>query len=66
MIASSIAALAALAVSEIVSQRRKAELDMAVRTHRERVYEQLLLHMTGMFTNGKPTEEAKTRASIAV
>lgn len=67
IVASCVAGLIALAVSETVTQRRARDVETALRNHREQVYEGLIQHMVGIFSGKNPAgREGEVRAVAAV
>lgn len=67
IVASCVAGLIALTVSETVTQRRAREVETVLRNHREQVYEGLIQHMVGIFSGSSPAgRESEVRAAAAV
>jgi hypothetical protein len=46
--------------------QRRREIEASEHSHREAVYEELLTHMTAMFTGGSRTPEAEVRSKVAL
>jgi hypothetical protein len=46
--------------------QRQREIEASGHSHREAVYEELLTHMTEVFTGGSKTSEAEVRSKVAL
>lgn len=59
-------ALVAMQAAVSWTAQRRREIEVSEHSHRETVYEELLTHMTEVFTGGPETNEAQVRSKVAL
>lgn len=66
LLTAGLAALVGMQATVSWTTQRRREIEASEHSHRETVYEDLLTHMTEVFTGGTKTAEAEVRSKVAV